>query len=103
MSLLSPVWRPCGSPLRGVAGLFRQAHRDCPKSPEKLRTEASKPDETGPRSSISLPRTTKLEVSDTTLTPFRTVSEEVFSETHPLVAPVCELVQPSVTQKAPLT
>jgi hypothetical protein len=57
------------------------AERDCPKSPERLRTEASKTDEPGPRSTISLLETTKIEASDATLTPFRTVSEGKFSET----------------------
>jgi hypothetical protein len=50
-----------------------------------LRSYESKPqktDETGPRSSISLVKTTKIEASDVSLTPFRTVSQEFFSETE---------------------
>ena len=41
-----------------------------------------KSDKTGPRSSISLLETTKIEASDATLTSFRTVSELTFSETQ---------------------
>ena len=63
-----------------VASIHRAAERDCPKSPERLRTEASKTAQTRPRSSIPFVETTKIEASDATLTPFRTVSEGVFSE-----------------------
>ena len=62
--------------------LFGQSQRNCPKSPDKLRTEAPKVDETGRGSPISLPGTNKMKTPVAPLTPFRTVSEGTFSETH---------------------
>src|SRR5215208_7745706 len=48
--------------------------RDCPKRLQKLGTEASQTAQTGPRSSISLLETTRIEAPVPSLAPFRTVS-----------------------------
>src|SRR5215216_3585839 len=55
---------------------FRTVSRNRPKSPARLRTEAPKVDETGPRSPISLPGTNKMKAPESPLTPFRMVSLE---------------------------
>jgi hypothetical protein len=48
--------------------------RNCLKSPDRLRVEASEVDETGRKSSISLLGGPKMEAPETTLDTFRTVS-----------------------------
>src|SRR5215208_5958305 len=55
---------------------FRISFRNCPKSPDILRTVTSKVEETGRRSPISLLGTNKIEVPDAALAPFRTVSRD---------------------------
>src|SRR5215207_3565502 len=57
-----------------VSENFRISFRNCPKSPDILRTVTSKVEETGRRSPISLLGTNKIEVPDAALAPFRTVS-----------------------------
>src|SRR3712207_6098297 len=58
--------------------------RNRPKSPDRPRSEASEVDKTGRRSPISLLWGPKMEASEATLDPFRTVSAGSWvSETHP--------------------
>jgi hypothetical protein len=77
--------------MKEVGHLYsRTAERNCLKSPDSFRIEASEVDETSRKSSVSLLGNPKMEAPGATLDPFQTVSEEVFSESRiPLAASLC--------------
>src|SRR5215217_6800714 len=61
----------------GVFPETRLPVRNCPKSPDRPGTEASKGLETGQKALLSPLETNKMEALEITLDPFRTVSERL--------------------------
>jgi hypothetical protein len=82
-----------------ATSIHRASDRNCPKSLDRSRVEASGADETGPNALLCDALVPKAEASEATLDPFRTVSQREFSETHCFFVVAVEVVVPLLVQR----